>query len=68
MTSSNVENGPNNVSTSCDAEDGCQMLSNPSFMSNIDVDEIVEPTPKKTKTLISNVWIFFIFFCEKWGW
>ena len=62
MTSSSVGNGLNAVSTSCDAEDDYQTLSNPSFMSNIDVDEIVEPTPKKTKTLISNVWNFF---CEK---
>ena len=74
MASSSVGNGPNTVSTncdtkddcqntvntSCDAKDDCQMLPNPSFRSNIDVDEIVEPTSKKTKTLISNVWNCFV--------
>ena len=65
MVSSSVGNEPNNISNSSDAKDDCQMLLKLSFMSNIDVDEIVEPTPKKTNTLISNAWIFF---CEKLGW
>lgn len=60
MASSSVGKTPNTNSSSCDAEDDCQMLQNPSFMIKIDVDKIIEPQTKRSKTLTSHVWNYFV--------
>ena len=54
-SSSSVGNGVNTTSISCDVEDDCQILQNPTIVSNIDVDKIVQSQTKKVKTLISDV-------------
>ena len=41
MTFSGVGNGVNITIINCDTEDDCQILQNPTIVSNIDVDEIV---------------------------
>ena len=60
MTSSSVGNEANTTNISCDAEDDCQILQNPTVVGNIDVDEIVQPQTKKAKTLTSDVWNYFV--------
>ena len=57
MASSSVGNEPNTIGISCDDED-CQMLQNPSFMSNTNIDEsheTIKPQTKLTKALTSDV-------------
>ena len=55
MTSSSIGNTVNTTSISCDAEDDCQILQNPTVVSNIDVDKIVQTQNKMVKTLTSDV-------------
>ena len=57
---SSVGNRVNTTSIDCDAEDDCQILQNPTVVSNTDVDEIVQSQTKKAETLTSNVWNYFV--------
>ena len=60
MTSSSIEIRVNTTSISCDAEKNCQILKNPTVMSNTNVDEIVQPQTKKAKTLTFDMWNYFV--------
>ena len=57
---SGVGNRVNTTSIDCHDEDDCHILKNPTIVSNTDVDEIVQSQTKKAKTLISNVWNYFV--------
>ena len=64
MTSSSIGKRSNFTHINCDVEDDQQMSQNPNFVSNTNVNEIVESKTKKAKALTSTVWIFFF---ENWG-